>query len=456
MEQRFRNEEPSDTRLSPNEVDEVTRLYFQREEQRQRERERLASMVSPEEVALALGTTPEEVANLAEEVRTKPRQAEPPVERLVPKPPDVTGLHAAYLSAIAGLLIVGGIAFSKAGTKQPAVFAPTSPGMTSKTLPASRGGAFGANYTVTEDPYLNGPVRDLGWLSMHQPPEELLVDPTVSAPPQGLKVSLVTPLAKKTILGPTGSLKAGAKSGEELRAAIRSLLKYEESLATVTGHIPVVDPEKVPTMPGRADFQGQPVYLGWHVVEISDGRGSFRAVLPDARYFADRPEVYRKTMEQRLRWLSDGKFVPGEGTARLEGQVKHVRLTTPLPKGVTLSMSHAGQTVVAEGTADPSSAVELLPSAIRDFVVMVSRDGLIPMDVPQGGDGKLPAVSVIATYPGGEEEIPNFAIDYDPDYRSPDEFRGTQDNQLKDLVEHIRGSIEAHGPLKPRGTIKLS
>ncbi len=383
---------PEESLLTPEMAEKVVERFAARQAERQRaeaaERERLASMARVQELADLLGTTPEDVMQLAKEVGETPHATRAPLPPMAIRAPEAAPrwpLHAAYLTALAACLAWGlsrgnpARGAQAAGTR-PFLFGPNSPG------PAVRG--------VHYDPYVKGYVRDLGATMPWNQRQEFLTDPRFVPPPTGLMVTLVTTVGYKTIVGPPGKIQDSAAAAEALRKSIRSLIAFEESLVKVTdANLPIAGYDTAPWTQSDASFQGQPTLVGWHVVEVATERGNYRALLPDRRYAKD-PAAYEKALKQRLEVLSDAKLFPSQPPANLRLNAHKLVATPALPNGMSLMLWNERETAWAQGTgkaADPGQARKAVESAVRQSVARLAAS--------MGSGDHL---GIMLTYPMGE------------------------------------------------------
>lgn len=381
-------EEP--VHLTPEIAERVVERFMERQAERERaevaERERLAAVAKVQELAELLGTTPEDVRSLAREVRitrTEPEHRDAMSERESRKARPTWPIHLGYIALFAAFLAWGAIRGSQPATldvppgRYPYIRLADSP-----AAPVS---------ALRFDPYIGGYTRDLGPFFMATP-VNLLVDPSLKPPPPGLKVTLVTPLGKQTILGAVGATPDDAASAAQLRAAIRSLLAYEESRNQVEGVLPTVAYDKAPYDPGTMNWNGDATYVGWHQVEVTDGRRKFVGLLPDRRYAKDLPK-FEEALRVRLERFVDTKFFPSRPPANLRPNTTEMRPPRPLPKGVALMVWNDNRTIWFRGAA-PEAAPDLKDRL--QAAVDVALRALPPTADPAA------APWVAAVYPGGE------------------------------------------------------
>ncbi|RYG25750.1 hypothetical protein EON82_05935 [bacterium] len=389
MPSRFDQTPEEPVLLTPEVAERVVELYAERQAERQRaealERERQASMTRIQELADLLGTTPDEVKALAKEAQsTVPVEAEESeyVYESAHKAEVNWRLHGVYWVAIF-LLIVW---LWPTGTT-PAVPAPQSTPTGYLQMP---GGS--PVLAIHFDPYSRAYVRDITSPDSNRA-RLYLVDQAIKAPPAGAMVSLVTPGVKKMIVGAPGRIKDDLKTAEELRASIRSLLAFEESQEEVNASLPTTGYNDAPFLQDDSRFSGEPRLVGWHVVEVSNGRSSYRGLVPDRRYAKDLA-AYEKAMKSRLEQLTDAKFFPSQPPANLRPH--SIRFDAPLllPKGTSLIVWNGSQTFWTQGTASAMPA-ERMRTAL-DRALADATQKLVP--TMNGTD----ALGVMLLYPGGE------------------------------------------------------
>lgn len=412
--------------LTPELAEEVVARFMERQAERQRaearEMERQAEVARVQELADLLGTTPDDVAQLAREVRqgTKAPRAEGRRVALAPKPR--WPLHAAYLTALIACLLWGLACF----LRSPVAGLPYS----LASLTNDRASGVGLRF----DPYMGGYVRDdMHWPMRFNPGETALVDPTLKPPPPGLKVTLVTPWGRKSLTGAAGKTPDTPQAAAQLREAIRSVVEYEEAAMKVDGRIPTVDYDKAPVIVGTQNWNGKPTYVGWHQIEITDGRQTLRRLLPDRRYAKDLTR-FRKAFEGRLQNLSDAKFFPSQPPANLRPGSRKLADSTALPKGVALMVWDDRRTVWLRG----SGATGRIESDALSALVRRASAGLIPSQ---------DSVQVAAVYPGGESYV------WWPTDQAPRDEVARRGEKAKELTDAISGALRSEAAVRPLGRI---
>lgn len=403
--------------LTPELAERVVERFAERQAERQRadaaERERMASLTRIQELADLLGTTPEDVRALAQEEakHSPPIVVEREEKNFVEKPR--WPLHLAYLAAL-GLVLAWGL-----GPKP--------------SVPTARPTTSSIGVTpLLFDPYSNGYVRNPGMPAPWSQDHELLVSPSILPPPAGLRLKLITPLGDKSVAGPPGKVADTAATFEAAKRSIRSLLSYEESLQRVEGEIPPVDYERAPSTQNDAAFQGRPTLIGWHDVEVSNGLGSYRALLPDRRYAKDLV-AYEKAMNMRLKILLDAKFFPSLPPGDLRSGSIELSPSVPLPKGTAIMAWDAQQTFWARGTSDRTDA-----AALRAAIA-----GFVRESAPRLPSSKDPSnlIFVRLVYPGGER-FTNQTVG----------ANSATDERLNDLVEQAERALNPSSA--PHGVIR--
>lgn len=371
LRQQLENQPPED-RLTQEEAEAVANLYAERERQRTLEAERIAQMPKVDDVADILGTSPDDVEALLETVRTKgytkpkPKEAEVEESRF-PKKEINWSLHTIY-----AILILVAIAITWANVprfNQPAA----------QNQPIS--GSMG--HMLRYDPLAGGYMREPTFGRPFK--DTYVVDRSVQAPPPGIKVSSLGSLGMMIITGPPGEMKAGPTSVAELKKSIQSLLKYEEGLMKVEIQVPIASYSKVPMYESNYSPNGimQPRFLGWHLVNISNGVTSTDVYLPDARFATSKAE-YDAEMQKRLEWAVDKKFVPGVAPGLLKPHSQKINLKTQLPKGLSVMIYDEKDTIWAD-TGDfqpdpkmnPEQVEKQLKAAFLELMTAVSTKKLL-------------------------------------------------------------------------------
>jgi hypothetical protein len=251
-------------------------------------------------------------------------------------------------------------------------------------------------------------------------------------------VSLITPGETKTIVGPSGPVVEHPKSARQLREAIASLLAYEESLARVEGDLPVMDYDRAPWIEARSDFQGRPAYIGWHVIEVSNGRGRFRAVLPDARYAKGDLSRYRDALEKRLNWLTDKKFISSMPPGNLRPNA--IRMNVDLPPGTAFMIWNDRYTAWADGgpvsrTPLQQSRAQLQAELDRAMRLAVQQAKTLPQFRPRSPSRNNRIdnhAQVMLVYPGGEAQD-GYPYADDPDFSKHWSYDGLRERAFRDL-----------------------
>jgi hypothetical protein len=415
--------------ITPEEVSEVTRAFAERIQGNQRGPTPNASPTASS-LAQVLGTTPDDIRAVLSEVRT--RLASTPTASLKRR------LQIGNLNLFLGIgaILLFTMNFVSVSRSTVSKFKPTPPSLI--------GGAAVLQY----DPYAKGYTRELGPMREMFNKTTLVVDKTVVSPPQGVRVTLITPSENEIIAGAPGPIVDKRENIQRLRDSIRSLLAFEESKATVNNDIPIMPYEVAPF----AGYLGSdPTVLGWHDVEISDGRNSFRALLPDGRYAKDL-SAFESALSERLEWITDKKLFPSQHLYKLRPQAVKVSLRNDLPFGVELALYDNKNTVYAAGVRKGLSVPKDIQSLERQ--VKASFDELVEraanLDVFSGSKTNL---SVLAVYPGGEHRAvipPALRSDQKWGSLSDEEFRRNSEDTV---VKAISGSVMAEGSLKPKGTI---
>lgn len=428
MASRF-EEKPEESNLfTPEVAERIVERFAERQAERQRieaaERERLASMTRVQELADLLGTTPEEIQSIAQEVRsdvrTLPPQADP-TERFPAQAKPTWPIHLAYLCTIA-VVTMWALA-PKDGATIPAGSTPTLPVSSNPRAPVS---------ALSFDPYLQGYTRSLN--PMMGTETQVVTAPTVIAPPPGFQVSIITPLGRKTIYGsPMGAYHDPKESAEALKKTVRSLAAYEESLAKVDPSLPVTPYLNAPWQENVASYQGEPRLVGWHNVEIYDGSRSYRALVPDKRYAKDLAS-YEGSMQQRLDHLTDTKFFPSLPPANLRPNSIKIEPATALPKGTSIMIWNNNKTVWAQGTGGKES-IPHLRTAISSLFGR-AEDILTPLMGP-----KEDHLQVQFMVPGGEY-YNNWPLTSAEGY-TPGQAMARRQGELQDLVDAYTKAIGA-------------
>lgn len=408
--------------ITPEEVDAVTRAFGQRLQSGQSEPEGLLS--TPSAVATKLGTTQEEVLAILADVRhrsgrdQKPRFSQRNLNAFL-------GVGAILLFAI-NLISVSRSAALKANQPPAPIIA--------------------GDAVLQYDPYIKGYRRELSPMVDLTTQTTPVVDKTVIAPPQGVRVTLITPGEHQVIAGPPGTLPDRIASAARLRDSIRTLLAYEESKANVDNNVAVMPYELAPFDPGDSRFGADASVLGWHDVEVSDGRNSFRALFPDKRYAKD-AAAYDQALKERLDWITDKKFFPSQHLYKLKSGALKISLHNPLPPGVELAVFDSEQTMYA--SAQSLASAKSYDVKVLKAQAMAALNELmaetVSLDFFQ--NRTLPRY-ILAVYPGGERRI---GI---PINRGVSQAATRLDDYARNYIcDGVAGAVSAEGPLKPKGTI---
>ncbi|GEM_PF-2817302 len=437
MSSRFEEVPDSPLLLTPELAERVVERFAERRAERERaevaERERLANMTRVHELADLLGTTPEEIREIAQEESKRLPPTPKPVE-VRPEPPETKPrwpIHTAYLVTLAliALLWPPFAARSYLDTRPPHKRLELPPGFTAAVM----GHRF--------DPYVDGTVRSTGLNAPWETNHEYLVHPSILPPPPGFALKLIYPGGDRIVTGPPGRVKDDAATVEALQKSIRSLVAYEESLATIEGDVPIVRYDRAPWMPQDASYQGRPDFVGWHDVEVSDGVHTHQGLVPDRRYAKDLA-AYSKAMTQRLNDLTDTKFFPGQPPANLRPGSVRVAMPT-LPKGTSFMVWNGKRTIWAQGSAtkaDPTAVGEGFTSLIEEATRRLA-DSMGPVE---------DHLQITLVYPGGEY-YNNWPLDGAKAY-PPGGQQTRQADEIKSLVASAIYAVAP--PSRPKGTIR--
>ncbi len=432
MASRF-EERPDETNLiTPEVAERIVERFAEMQAERQRveaaEKERLASMTRVQELADLLGTTSDEIETIAKEVQgsyvKKLAPTEPMSRFPVPEATSTWPIHLAYIC------VIGVIAVWAAAPKNPVLsYAPGGPMPYVKSPEDPMHSAVSA---LQFDPYLKGYTREMSpFLNMgNGVPTQVVTAPSVTSPPPGFQISVVTPLGRKTIYGSVGYPES-SRSPEMLRDSVRSLAEYEESLAKVEPVFPTAGYENVPYLQEAATYQGQSRIVGWHNIEIYDGAKLYRALIPDKRYAKDL-SAYNAELDRRLNHLTDTKFFPNLPPGNLRPNSIQLKPTPALPRGTSMMVWNGEKTVWAQGTALEPTELETRASVSN----LVSEATKLLKPLMRSGEDHL---QVELVYPGGEY-YNNWPLDSAKGY-PPKGILSRQMSELDDLAEAYRNSL---------------
>ena len=418
--------------LTPEVAERVVTRFLERQAETQRaesrEKERQAEVARVQELADLLGTTPDDIVRLAREVQhDAPKGVAVPEEHAIRKPRPTWPLHAGYLGAVA-LCLCWGAALS---TRRPTFW--SGPGVNPPVaLPNGRPDDVALRF----DPYVGGYTRDPFWAFRFGQGETIAMDPSLKSPPRGLKVSLATPLGRTVVVGSLGKIPDTLEAAEELRASIRSLVAFEESRAKVQGSLPTAGYSSAPYYEGMGNWSGQPTYLGWHQIEVTNGRRVFRGLLPDHRY-AKGEVQFQRTMKLRLARFLDTKFFPSQPPANLRPGATKMTPPVPLPKGIALMVWNSQRTVWFQGKG------EAKPMTNASLAKVLDAAALNLGDTPETA-GYLQAVAIV---PGGETNgyWPMPAIQDD----NPAKTARERTDQTERLLDAINAGLSAETAAVP-------
>lgn len=260
------------------------------------------------------------------------------------------------------------------------------------------------------DPYLNGYIRDIPSMAMFPPYDTLdsfVLDPAVKPPPAGVNVRIIRAdyIARaRTAVGLPGIPKNVDK--EQLAACIRSLVKFEEDQAIVNGNnIPTADYDKTPWQPKAASYQGNPVFIGWHDIEVSTLNGKWRFLLPDRRYSKGREVEFEKCFASRLDYHIDQKVFSDSPPWMTPADGEDFSKDTPMPLGVSVVLHKAKGAYFSRG---PAFRSEEIPQDLGPYLASL-HSGLINFlkkVVASSDFGSIKEDTVLAfrvVYPMGEQ-----------------------------------------------------
>ncbi len=262
MPSRFEEASEETPLLTPELAEQVVERFAERRAERERaeaaERERLASMTRIHELADLLGTTPEEIQEIAQAEAKRLPNSPKPVEA-VPvvsqDPPTLWMVHAAYLTALA--------------------------------VVAAWGAAQRSSFRVPTPPKPIV-VRD------HQPRERILMDPSLATPPQGVKLTLIGDASRHTVVGLQGPVTRSKATADALKKAILALVRHEEAnFGTIRNWKQASFDSPVR---GSVPY---PAPGGWHLIEVTIGAEIERLRIPDGR-FAERFGAFAKERNAAL------------------------------------------------------------------------------------------------------------------------------------------------------------
>jgi hypothetical protein len=150
-------------------------------------------------------------------------------------------------------------------------------------------------------------------------------------------------------IGPPGPSVVAKDSKQQLKDAVRSIVKFEENSAVIETKLKAADYEKVPVEfePRGSNADISP-YLGWHKVTLDNNRNSTSVFLPDRRFATD-PNAYEKEMERRLDWLCDKKFVARTPPGLLIKNSHMLQLKSKVPSGTSILVYDGKVTYWADG-----------------------------------------------------------------------------------------------------------
>lgn len=420
VRQRLQNDTAPENRLSSSQVRAIVDRLSEKTVNQIGESSR-----SVDEVARLLGATPEEISRIAGEVPVSRRQT----PRFLRSPwPQLT---------IAGIGLLMWV-FTLARSEALANAARAS---------AFRGGPLNGSMepVLNYDPEAKAYVRDQSQLFINPNSEELVVDESVAPPPQGFRVTLITPTARKTIAGPPGRAKDQGAARDQLRVALRSLVAYEERLGKVRGHLPVVDYVTAPW------DQGSLIYPGWHDIEISNGRETFTGLLPDSR-FANDTRGFVTSFEERLDWLSDVKFFSALEPANLRPGAILVHPKVAPPPGYAILMWDNEKTLWAAGgqidrriTLTKADAEQKIRAALESFVALVGKERPFKYHAPIRDGKNDNAVNFMVEFPGGVRRS-FWLLEDDPDHTSNWTLAGARKSALDVLSQGAASPFLATPP----------
>lgn len=367
--------------LNPAEVSEVTRLFTERQNENRVADEAMKAVPTVADVAQALGTTPEQVADLLHEVRGNeaeeeeyvpyeeaPIEEEPPAIVSVPaKASNASGTGGVIALAVAlPVLFIFILALGQSSSSH------------SRTWSSSPGFPY-QSYTREQ---IQSSVRS--WPVVRLPDRlqiagiRYVVD-NDSAFANGVE-SKDTPAVQ------------GSEATERMKAAIRWLLEVAEGRykEKQDGYRAAMNPFSVT----RKRYMSMENEKGRHTLWISAYGWSSAVELP---YIGSSGQSAKAELDRRLELLCDMKFLDGVGPGGLRPKAQRIRTGAPLGPGMAIVADNGTAQVWDGGPAATRTAhdYEKVDTylAIHEFVAKISQRPEFK---------RSPDVSIRLIYPGGE------------------------------------------------------